>query len=96
MAVPSREVGARYCAPVLTKQEVFWPEGVGRLGERMPAQLSTMGSDGSSPTCRRPTSLRPKSIVALANPASLLATTSVSKKNLETLVVDKRFAPVLE
>ena len=23
MAVPSREVGARYCAPVLTKQEVF-------------------------------------------------------------------------
>ena len=28
MAVPSREVGARYCAPVLTKQEVFWPGGV--------------------------------------------------------------------
>ena len=28
MAVPSREVGARYCAPVLTNQEVFWPGGV--------------------------------------------------------------------
>ena len=48
----------------------------------MPAQLSTMGSDGSSPTYRRPTSLSPNSIVALASPASLLATTSVSKKNL--------------
>ena len=40
----------------------------------MPGQLSTMGSDGSSPTYRRPTSLHPKSIVALASPASLLAT----------------------
>ena len=88
----------------------------------MPAQLNTVGSDGSSPTYQRPTSLRPKpcgptklkfdnivgpgvspgltncfleccfssnslrnnayrttwSIVALASPASLLATTSVS------------------
>ena len=28
MAVPSREVGARYCAPVLKKGEVFLPGGV--------------------------------------------------------------------
>ena len=28
MAVPSWEVGAWYCAPVLTNQEVFWPGGV--------------------------------------------------------------------
>ena len=28
MAVPSWEVGAQYCTPVLTKPEVFWPGGV--------------------------------------------------------------------
>ena len=28
MAVPSWEVSAQYCAPVLTKHEVFWPGGV--------------------------------------------------------------------
>ena len=28
MAVPSREVGARYCTPVLTNPEVFLPGGV--------------------------------------------------------------------
>ena len=28
MAVPSREVGVRYCAPVLTNPEVFLPGGV--------------------------------------------------------------------
>ena len=33
MAVPSREVGARYCAPVLTMHEVLWPGGVCALGQ---------------------------------------------------------------
>ena len=28
MAVPSQEVGAQYCTPVLTNPEVFWPGGV--------------------------------------------------------------------
>ena len=40
MAVPSREVSARYCTPVLTKHEVLWPGGV---AYRRPIELGSVG-----------------------------------------------------
>ena len=38
MAVPSREVGAQYCAPILTMQEVLWPGGVHTKGVMLTEQ----------------------------------------------------------
>jgi len=51
MAVPSREVGARYCAPVLTNQEVFLPGGV---EERSTDKIPANAAKSTSATSRLP------------------------------------------